>query len=61
MQNNTQRESPFGLFSSLGLVTQIAIGLVLGILVGVLARNTTAAGAVVEVGVILGSLFVGAL
>ncbi|OAM35150.1 serine/threonine transporter SstT [Eikenella sp. NML96-A-049] len=61
MQNNTQRESPFGLFSSLGLVTQIAIGLVLGILVGILARNTTAAGAVVEVGVILGSLFVGAL
>ena len=61
MQNNTQRKSPFGLFSSLGLVTQIAIGLVLGILVGVLVRNTAAAGAVVEIGAILGSLFVGAL
>ena len=33
----------------------------LGILVGVLVRNTTAAGAVVEIGAILGSLFVGAL
>ena len=61
MQNNTQRKSPFGFFTSLGLVTQIAIGLVLGILVGVLVRNTTAAGAVVEIGAILGSLFVGAL
>ena len=61
MQNNTQRKSPFGFFTSLGLVTQIAIGLVLGILVGVLVRNTAAAGAVVEIGAILGSLFVGAL
>ena len=61
MQNNTQRKSPFGFFTSLGLVTQIAIGLVLGILVGVLVRNTTAASAVVEIGAILGSLFVGAL
>ena len=61
MQNNTQRKSPFSFFTSLGLVTQIAIGLVLGILVGVLVRNTTAAGAVVEIGAILGSLFVGAL
>ena len=61
MQNNTQRQSPFGFFTSLGLVTQIAIGLVLGILVGVLVRNTAAAGAVVEIGAILGSLFVGAL
>ena len=42
MQNNTQRKSPFGFFTSLGLVTQIAIGLVLGILVGVLVRNTAA-------------------
>ena len=33
----------------------------LGILVGVLVRNTAAAGAVVEIGAILGSLFVGAL
>ena len=61
MQNNTQRKSPFGFFTSLGLVTQIAIGLVLGILVGILVRNTAAAGAVVEIGAILGSLFVGAL
>ena len=61
MQNNTQRKSPFGFFTSLGLVTQIAIGLALGILVGVLVRNTAAAGAVVEIGAILGSLFVGAL
>ncbi|OAM21557.1 serine/threonine transporter SstT [Eikenella corrodens] len=61
MQNNTQRKSPFGFFTSLGLVTQIAIGLVLGILVGVLVRNTAAADAVVEIGAILGSLFVGAL
>ena len=61
MQNNTQRKSPFGFFTSLGLVTQIAIGLVLGIWVGVLVRNTAAAGAVVEIGAILGSLFVGAL
>ena len=61
MQNNTQRKSPFGFFTSLGLVTQIAIGLVLGILVGVLVRNTTAASAVVEIGAILGSLFVVAL
>ena len=61
MQNNTQRKSPFGFYTSLGLVTQIAIGLVLGILVGVLVRNTAAAGAVVEIGAILGSLFVGAL
>lgn len=61
MQNNTQRKSPFSFFTSLGLVTQIAIGLVLGILVGVLVRNTAAAGAVVEIGAILGSLFVGAL
>ena len=61
MQNNTQRKSPFGFFTSLGLVTQITIGLVLGILVGVLVRNTAAAGAVVEIGAILGSLFVGAL
>ena len=61
MQNNTQRKSPFGFFTSLGLVTQIAIGLALGILVGVLVRNTTAASAVVEIGAILGSLFVGAL
>lgn len=61
MQNNTQRRSPFGFFTSLGLVTQIAIGLVLGILVGVLVRNTAAAGAVMEIGAILGSLFVGAL
>ena len=61
MQNNTQKKSPFGFFTSLGLVTQIAIGLVLGILVGVLVRNTAAAGAVVEIGAILGSLFVGAL
>ena len=61
MQNNTQRKSPFSFFTSLGLVTQIAIGLVLGILVGVLVRNTTAASAVVEIGAILGSLFVGAL
>ena len=61
MQNKTQRKSPFGFFTSLGLVTQIAIGLVLGILVGVLVRNTAAAGAVVEIGAILGSLFVGAL
>ncbi|AZR59074.1 serine/threonine transporter SstT [Eikenella corrodens] len=61
MQNNTQRKSPFGFFTSLGLVTQIAIGLALGILVGVLVRNTAAADAVVEIGAILGSLFVGAL
>ncbi len=61
MQNNTQRKSPFSFFTSLGLVTQIAIGLVLGIWVGVLVRNTAAAGAVVEIGAILGSLFVGAL
>lgn len=61
MQNNTQKKSPFGFFTSLGLVTQIAIGLALGILVGVLVRNTAAAGAVVEIGAILGSLFVGAL
>ena len=61
MQNNTQRKSPFGFFTSLGLVTQIVIGLALGILVGVLVRNTAAAGAVVEIGAILGSLFVGAL
>ena len=61
MQNNTQRKSPFGFFTSLGLVTQIAIGLVLGILVGVLVRNTAAADAVVEIGAIFGSLFVGAL
>ena len=61
MQNNTQRKSPFGFFTSLGLVTQIAISLVLGILVGVLVRNTAAADAVVEIGAILGSLFVGAL
>ena len=61
MQNNTQRKSPFSFFTSLGLVTQIAIGLVLGILVGVLVRNTAATGAVVEIGAILGSLFVGAL
>ena len=61
MQNNTQRKSPFGFFTSLGLVTQIAVGLALGILVGVLVRNTAAAGAVVEIGAILGSLFVGAL
>ena len=61
MQNKTQRKSPFSFFTSLGLVTQIAIGLVLGILVGVLVRNTAAAGAVVEIGAILGSLFVGAL
>ena len=61
MQNNTQRKSPFSFFTSLGLVTQIAIGLALGILVGVLVRNTAAAGAVVEIGAILGSLFVGAL
>ena len=61
MQNNTQRKSPFGFFTSLGLVTQIAIGLVLGILVGVLVRNPAAADAVVEIGAILGSLFVGAL
>ena len=61
MQNNTQRKSPFSFFTSLGLVTQIAIGLVLGILVGILVRNTAAAGAVVEIGAILGSLFVGAL
>ena len=61
MQNNTQRKIPFGFFTSLGLVTQIAIGLVLGILVGVLVRNTAAADAVVEIGAILGSLFVGAL
>ena len=40
MQNNTQRKSPFSFFTSLGLVTQIAIGLVLGIWVGVLVRNT---------------------
>ena len=61
MQNKTQRKSPFSFFTSLGLVTQIAIGLALGILVGVLVRNTAAAGAVVEIGAILGSLFVGAL
>ena len=61
MQNNTQRKSPFGFFTSLGLVTQIAIGLVLGILVGVLVRNTAAADAVVEIGAMFGSLFVGAL
>ena len=61
MQNNTQRKSPFSFFTSLGLVTQIAIGLVLGTWVGVLVRNTAAAGAVVEIGAILGSLFVGAL
>ncbi|MBH5328177.1 serine/threonine transporter SstT [Eikenella sp. S3360] len=45
----------------LGLVTQIVIGMVLGILVAAVVRNTAAAGPVVELGGILGSLFVGAL
>lgn len=45
----------------IGLVMQIVIGLILGVLVGWLSRGTGMGGAVGELGQILGGLFVGAL
>ncbi|EGY52633.1 serine/threonine transporter SstT [Neisseria shayeganii] len=45
----------------IGLVMQIVIGLILGVLVGWLSRDTGMGGAVGELGQILGGLFVGAL
>ena len=61
MQENSQKKGAFAFFAGLGLVTQIAIGLVIGIIVGVVVRDTSAGNTVVEVGALLGNLFVGAL
>lgn len=61
MQENNLRKGPLAALARLGLVTQIVIGMLLGILVAAAVRNTAAAGPVVELGAILGSLFVGAL
>ncbi|WP_238480102.1 serine/threonine transporter SstT [Eikenella glucosivorans] len=61
MQENNAKSGPMAALMRLGLVTQIVIGMVLGILVAAVVRNTAAAGPVVELGGILGSLFVGAL
>ncbi|WP_225747685.1 serine/threonine transporter SstT [Eikenella sp. Marseille-P7795] len=61
MQENNAKKGPLAALMRLGLVTQIVIGILLGILLAAAVRHSSAAGPVVELGAILGSLFVDAL